>query len=111
MVQRCASAVLQRGTTLPVALVLNTPRQTRERIEALETQSRRREQLFELIAALGNCLDRAIVIETMQRVLGVDAVEKDNCAVFDDVAVRFGADGRVKCLYTIIDGSGPADSI
>jgi hypothetical protein len=77
----------------------------RRLIEAIHEQNLEQERLFRMIAALGNCLDRNAVIETMQRILGVDPVENDDGVLFDDIAVSFDKDGRVKGLYRVIDGS------
>lgn len=83
---------------------------TRRMAEALHAQHIDQERLFQLIAALANCLDRDAVIGTMQTMLAIEPVEKGDCVQFDDVAVRFGDDGRVKSLYRVIDGSNrPAD--
>ena len=68
-------------------------------------QNLEQEQLFQLIAALANCLDRDIVIEIMQRGLGIDPIEKDDCVLFDDIAVGFNESGRVKSLYRVVDGT------
>lgn len=89
--------------------VLSNREQARQLIEALHARHIEQDVLIQLIASLANCLDRDIVIETMQRILGTDAIEKDECVLFDDIAVSFGKDGRVNGLYRIIDGStGPA---
>lgn len=77
----------------------------RRLIEAMHEQNLQQERLFQMIAALGNCLDRNAVIETMQHILGVDPVENDDGVLFDDIAVSFDKDGRVKGLYRVIDGS------
>ena len=69
--------------------------------------SSRHEELFQLIAGLANCLDRKIVIETMEVFLDTKPVEKDDCVLFDDIALKFDDDGRVTSLYRIIDGTVP----
>ena len=40
--------------------------------------------------------------------LGIDPIEKDDCVLFDDIAVGFGEEGRVNSLYRVIDGSTTA---
>jgi hypothetical protein len=77
----------------------------RRLIEGIREQNLEQERLFQMIAALGNCLDRNAVIETMQHILGVDPVESGDGVLFDDIAVSFDKDGRVKGLYRVIDGS------
>lgn len=84
---------------------MSSPEQTRRLIEAIDAQNLERERLFQLIAALGNCLEREVVIETMQHFLGVEPVEEEDRVVFDDTAVSFDRSGRVKGLYHVIDGS------
>jgi hypothetical protein len=41
----------------------------------------------------------------MESVLGVVAVHDGDCVVFDDLAIRFGSDDRVKSVFRIIDGT------
>ena len=84
---------------------MSSPEDTRQLIEALHAQSQDQDKLFQLIAALANCLDRDFVIETMKGYLGIEPVEKDGCVLFDDIAASFGKDGRVKSLYRVIDGT------
>jgi len=84
---------------------VSSAEKNRRLIEAITEQNLERDRLFQMIAALGNCLDRNVVIETMQHILGVDPVEKDDRVLFDDVAVSFNKEGRVKGLYHVIDGS------
>ena len=42
----------------------------------------------------------------MESVLGITAVHDGDCIIFDDLAIRFGSDGRVKSVFRTIDGSG-----
>ena len=84
---------------------MSSPQQTRRFVEALHAQNLKQEKLFQLIAALANCLDRSFVVETMQDTLGVNPIEKGDCVLFNNIAVRFGEDDRVKSLYKVIDGS------
>ena len=84
---------------------MNSPQHTRESVEALHAQNLEQEKLFQLIAALANCLDRDIVIETIQCILGIDPIEKYDCVFFDDIVVGFDEEGRVKSLYRVIDGT------
>lgn len=64
------------------------------------------ERLFGLVASLANLLDRDRVVETVASVLGIDPVEDGDCVIFDDLAIRFGRDGRVASVFRTIDGSG-----
>jgi hypothetical protein len=75
-------------------------------IEALHAYRDDSERLFGLVASLANLLDRTLVVETMESVLGVTAVHEGDCVIFNDVAIRFGSDGRVKSVFRTIDGSG-----
>ena len=71
-----------------------------------------RDRVFQLVASLANILDKPMVIETMKSMLGIEPVEVDDCIIFDDLAVKFGEDGRVIGLYQTFDGSTePAKSI
>lgn len=71
-----------------------------------------RDRVFQLVASLANILDKPMVIETMRSVLGIEPVEVDDCILFNDLAVKFGEDGRVIGLYQTFDGSmEPAKSI
>lgn len=86
---------------------MSAPERTRRLIEAIEGQNLSQERLFQLIAALANCLDREVVIETMQHILGIDPVEDGDRVLFDDIAVSFDDRGRVKGMYRLIDGTTP----
>ena len=75
-------------------------------IEALNAYRDDSERLFGLVASLANLLDRTLVVETMESVLGVTAVHEGDCVIFDDFAIRFGSDDRVKSVFRTIDGTG-----
>jgi hypothetical protein len=78
-------------------------------IEALHAYRDDSERLFGLVASLANLLDRALVVETMESVLGVTAVQDGDCVIFEDFAIRFGSDDRVKSVFRTIDGSATGD--
>ena len=88
---------------------MTTAEQKRQWIEALHAYRDDSDRLFALVASLANLLDRALVIETMESVLGVKAIQDDDCVIFDDLAIRFGKDGRVKSVFRTIDGSVRGD--
>ena len=85
---------------------MTTAEQRRQWIEALHAYRDDSERLFGLVANLANLLDRDLVIETMESVLGITAVHDGDCIIFDDLAIRFGSDGRVKSVFRTIDGTG-----
>ncbi|NIL93175.1 MAG: hypothetical protein GTO71_01740, partial [Woeseiaceae bacterium] len=64
------------------------------------------ERLFSLVASLANLLDRDLVVDTIASVLGIDPVHDGDCVIFDDLAIRFGQDGKVASIFRTIDGSG-----
>lgn len=82
----------------------------RKWMDALNAYVSDQDRLFSLIASLANVLDRKQVIETMQSVLGVAPVHDGDCVVFDDLAIRFGSDDRVRSVFRTIDGSRGADA-
>ena len=88
---------------------MTTAEQRRQWIEALHAYRDDSDRLFALVASLANLLDRALVIETMESVLGVKAVHDGDCIIFDDLAIRFGKDDRVKSVFRTIDGSASGD--
>ena len=88
---------------------MTTAEQRRQWIEALHAYRDDSDRLFALVASLANLLDRALVIETMESVLGVKAVHDGDCIIFDDLAIRFGKDDRVKSVFRTIDGSAGGD--
>ena len=88
---------------------MTTAEERRQWIEALYAYRDDSERLFTLVASLANLLDKALVIETMESVLGISAVHDGDCVTFDDLAIRFGDDGRVKSVFRTIDGSGAMD--
>ena len=79
--------------------------QKRQWMEALHEYSNDQERLFGLVASLANLLDKDLVVETMQSVLGIDPVQDGDCVIFDDLAIQFGRDNRVKSVFRTIDGS------
>lgn len=84
---------------------MTTPEQRRQWMEALHAYRDDSERIFMLVASLANLLDKALVIETMESVLGVTAVHDGDCIIFDDLAIRFGSDDRVKSVFRTIDGT------
>ena len=74
-------------------------------MEALHEYSNDQERLFGLVASLANLLDKDLVVETMQSVLGIEAIHDGDCVIFDDFAIRFGEDDRVRSVFRTIDGS------
>lgn len=88
---------------------MTTAEERRQWIEALHAYRDDSERLFTLVASLANLLDKALVIETMESVLGISAIHDGDCVIFDDLAIRFGGDGRVKSVFRTIDGSGAMD--
>jgi len=77
----------------------------RQWMEALHEYSNDQERLFGLVASLANLLDKDLVVETMQSVLGIEPVYDGDSVIFDDLAIRFGQDNRVKSVFRTIDGS------
>lgn len=84
---------------------MTTEDQRRQWMEALHAYRDDSERLFGLVASVANLLDRALIVETMESVLGVAAVHDGDCVIFDDLAIRFGSDDRVKSVFRIIDGT------
>lgn len=84
---------------------MTSPEEKRRLIEAIDEQNLERDRLFQLIAALANCLDRDVVVEIMQSNLGIEPVTNGDTTVFDDIAVRFNIEGRVTSICHVIDGS------
>jgi hypothetical protein len=64
-----------------------------------------RERLFRLVAAVATLFDRDVVIETVASLLDTRPVEDADCVAFDDIAIRFGTDGKVKSVFRTVDGS------
>ena len=90
---------------------MDSPEQRRLFIETMHELSTEQDRLFQLIAALANLLDRDNVTETVRKILDIEPVESDDCVVFGDIAIRFGADNRVKSVYKTIDGTNPVEKI
>jgi hypothetical protein len=84
---------------------MTTAEQRREWMEALHAYRDDSERLFGLVASVAGLLDKALVVETMESVLGVVAVHDGDCVIFDDLAIRFGSDDRVKSVFRTIDGT------
>ncbi len=83
---------------------MTAPEERRRWIKALHEQNLEQERLFQLIASLANLLDREIVVETIQSILGIQPVDQDDCVLFDDLTVKFGDNGKVIGIYRTIDG-------
>lgn len=90
---------------------LTSPEDRRRWIEALHDQNLEQERLFQLIASLANLLDREIVVETMQTILGIDPVDEGDCVLFGDLTVKFGSSGKVIGIYRTIDGEAEITGI
>ncbi|NCF23190.1 MAG: hypothetical protein GWP60_01525 [Gammaproteobacteria bacterium] len=84
---------------------MTTAEQRRQWIEALHAYRDDSDRMFALVASLANLLDKELVIETMESVLGVSAVHDGDCIIFDDLAIQFGRDDRVKSVFRTIDGT------
>lgn len=84
---------------------MTSSEEKRRWVEAIHEQNLERDRLFQLIAALANCLDRDVVVEIMQSHLGVEPITDGDSTSFDDIAVRFNGKGRVTSIYRIIDGA------
>ncbi len=91
---------------------LNSPEPTHGWGETLYDQHSERDRLFQLVASLANIWDKALVVETVKSVLGIEPVEMEDCVFFDGLTIKFGDDGRVTGLYHTFDGTTePAKSI
>ena len=86
-------------------LPLTTPEERQQWLDALHADHSDQDRLFSLVAGLANLLDRDQVVETISSVLGIEPVRDGDCVMFDDLAIRFGADGKVKSIFRTIDGS------
>ena len=84
---------------------MTSPEDKRRWVEALHQQNLDQEKLFQLIASLANLLDRDVVVETMQTILGIEPVDQGDCVLFHDLTVKFGDTGRVVGIYRTIDGN------
>ena len=84
---------------------MTSPEERQQWLDALHTHHTDQDRLFSLVAGLANLLDRQQVVETIGSVLGIEPVQEGDCVMFDDLAIRFGADGRVKSVFRTIDGS------
>lgn len=83
---------------------LTSAEEKRRWVAALHEQNLEQEKLFQLIASLANLLDRDVVVETMRTILSIEPDDKGECVHFDDLTVKFGANGRVVGIYRTIDG-------
>jgi hypothetical protein len=90
---------------------LSSAEEKRMWIEALHEQNLEQERLFQLIASLANLLDKDIVVETMQSILGIEPVEMDDCVLFENLAVKFDENGRVAGIYRTIDGTAKSSEV
>ena len=83
-----------------------TSREERQQwLDALHTHHSDQDRLFSLVASLANLLDRSLVVETVESVLGIEPVHDGDSVIFDDLTIRFGGDDRVKSVFRTIDGS------
>ncbi len=71
----------------------------------LGDQHLERDRLFQLVASLANIMDKAMLVETVKSILGIEPVEMQDCVLFDDISIKFGEDGRVIGLYHTLDGT------
>ena len=83
---------------------MTSPEERQQWLDALHADRSDQDRLFGLVASLANLLDRDLVVETMGSVLGTEPVYEGDCVRFDDLTLRFGADGRVKSVFRTIGG-------
>ena len=84
---------------------MTSPEERQQWLDALHTHADDQDRLFQLVASLANLLDRKLVVETMEAVLGIEPVYDGDCVIFDDLTIRFDVKGRVKSVFRTIDGS------
>ena len=84
---------------------MTAPKKTSALVEALHELNTEQDRLFALIAALGNLLERDVIVETVAMLLDIEPVDDGDCVRFGDVAIRFGPDNRVQSIYRTIDGT------
>ena len=84
---------------------MTSPEERQQWLDALHAHHTDQDRLFGLVAGLANLLDRDQVVETIGSVLGIQPVSDGDCVVFDDLAIRFGPDGKVRSVFRTIDGS------
>ena len=84
---------------------MTSPEERQQWLDALHAHHTDQDRLFSLVAGLANLLDREQVVETIASVLGIEPVDDGDCVLFDDMAIRFGTDGKVKSVSRTIDGS------
>lgn len=84
---------------------MTSPEERQRWLDDLHAHHTDQDRLFGLVAGLANLLDRDQVVETIGSVLGIEPVYDGDCVTFDDLAIRFGSDGKVKSVFRTIDGS------
>ena len=88
-----------------------SPEQTRALVEAVDSVTSERDRLFQLVAGLASLLDRDRVVETLEGLLDVRAVDSGDTVVFGEIGIKFGKDNRVRSVYHTIDGGEPVGPV
>ena len=84
---------------------MSNPIESRRWIEALHNQNVEYEKLLRVILRLSQGQDKDAVVSAFKDVMSETAIEKEDCVLIGNLALKFDSDGRVIDLFTAIPGT------
>ena len=84
---------------------MNTPIERRHWIEALHNLNVEYEKLLQIIVPLSQNHDKGFVVNIFAEVLAETPIDKEDCVLLRDLALRFDNDGRLIDVFKAIHGT------
>ena len=84
---------------------LSGAEQKRLLIEAVHSQDLGHKALLRVIIRLCNSLEKGVILEAFETGLGKSPEPRDDCVLFDDLALRFTVNGRLADIFRVIEGT------
>lgn len=84
---------------------MSTPIERRRMIEAIHNQSVEYENLLRIIVQLGQGHDKAFVVNVFAVALGESPVDKDDCVLLGNLALKFDHNSRLIDVFKAVPGT------
>ena len=84
---------------------MSTPIERRRLIEAIHNQNVECDNLLRIIAQLGQGHDKAFLVNVFAVALAESPVEKDDCVLLRNLALKFDKDGKFIDVFKVVHGT------
>ena len=84
---------------------MSTPIERRRLIEAIHNLAVENEKLMRAIVPFGQGHDKAFVVNIFSVALDESPVEKDDCVLLGNLALKFDSDGRLIDVFKAVPGT------